>query len=111
MSQSNGNRYYTNHSEARAALNNFKKAMVTIRTKYTKPGQADRIIESLFADKFGSDVDLSVIMGEYASGKYDMIVGRIRQAARVRGQKSQAAAADRESLLAEMTALYCGIAA
>lgn len=99
---------YTNRTEATYAIQSFTKAMSTIRTRYTKEGQADRIIERMFVDKFG-DVDISVIMAEYASGKYDVIVGRMRQAEKAHNEARKAATAAKEELLAEMTAQYCGV--
>lgn len=101
---------YTNKIEATQAFRQFNKAMKIIRERYTKPGQADRIIERMIVDKFG-DVDISILISEFASGKYDVIVGRIRQADYARADSRKISEQNKESLLAEMTALYCGVSA
>lgn len=112
MAQSTGNevRQYTVKKEAEAALYQFKKAMKTVRETYTKPGQADHIIGRMFADKFGNDIDISILFNEFAQGRYDVIVGRMRQADRARAARHAAEAAKKQALIAEMNLLYCGTA-
>lgn len=99
---------YSNKFEATAAIRQFNKAMATVRERYTKPGQADRIIDRMIADKFGADIDISVIISEYAAGKYDVICGRMHQADKARASRIRDNEAAKQTLLAEMTALYCG---
>lgn len=99
---------YSAQQEATKQLQMFGKAVVTIRTKYTKPGQADRIINRMIADKFGSDATLETLVADFQAGRYDLIVGRIRQADRVRAEQKAKAAQIMTQLLDEMNLLYCG---
>ena len=104
-------RQYTVKLEAEKAFHSFKKAMATIRERYTKPGLADTIIEKMLTDKFGKDVDLSILFYEFSTGQYDIIVGRMHQADRARAEQKKIEQKYKEELIAEMTALYCGVQA
>lgn len=97
---------YSARQEAVMAIRQFTKAMATVRAKYPEK-QADRIIERMIADKFGTDADLSVIALEFEKGQYDRIIGRMRQADRVRGNNNKMVQQVRQQLLEEMTLLYC----
>lgn len=100
---------YTNKIEATRAFQQFTKAMNTVRERYTKPGQADAIIERMMNDKFGADADFSLLISEFATGKYDIIVGRMRQAEKVRNNRNKAEAEAHLELIETMTAYYIGI--
>jgi hypothetical protein len=97
---------FTAKQEATKAFQQLTKAMSTIRGKYTKEGQADRIIDSIIADKFGSDADLSMLIQEFSAGKYDVLVGRMRQADHIRYENTQIQRQIKQQLLDEMSLLY-----
>ncbi len=104
-------RFYTNRSEATKIVQSFTKSMATVRERYTKPGQADHIINRMLADKFGSDATIEVLTADFAAGRYDQIVGRVRQADRARAEQNRLNDELKKKLIAECELLYLGAGA
>lgn len=97
---------YSNRVEATKIVKSFTKAMSTIRTKYTKDGQADAIISRMLADKFGSDATIETLVADFSAGRFDAIVGRVRQADRARAERQKLEAELKKKLIDEMNLLY-----
>jgi len=103
---------YTVREEALRLIEQYQKACVTIRKKHAdNQKQADRAIQGLMEDKFGSDCTFEVLVAELAANEFDKIVGRSRQADRVRGERNARVRAAKQKLLDELTLQYCGSAA